>query len=139
MKKYMLLTLCLITVATVQAQVKFENKSTDALREMAVQANKLVFIDLYDSWCAPCRLMDREVFSRKDVGDLMEKWFVCARYNTSKEIGKALLRRYGNNAIPLFLIFDTKGELLGRIQGAAPPEKFMDEIRTVLQKLAQPR
>lgn len=34
-----------------QAQVKFETKSTDAVREMAIKQGKLVFIDLYASWC----------------------------------------------------------------------------------------
>ena len=58
-----------------QAQVKFETKSTDAVREMAIKQGKLVFIDLYASWCPPCRMMERQVFSRKDVGEFMDQRF----------------------------------------------------------------
>ena len=57
-----------------QAQVKFETKSTDAVREMAIKQGKLVFIDLYASWCPPCRMMERQVFSRKDVGEFMDEF-----------------------------------------------------------------
>ena len=86
---------------------------------MAVKTGKLVFIDLYATWCPPCRMMEREVFSRKDVGDFMEQHFVAAKYDVDKTTGKELLKRYGSGAIPLYLVFDTQGELLGRIQGAA--------------------
>ena len=71
-----------------QAQVKFETKSTDAVREMAIKQGKLVFIDLYASWCPPCRMMERQVFSRKDVGEFMDQRFVAAKYDTDKTTGR---------------------------------------------------
>ena len=134
MKKAILAILFALGAFAVQAQVKFEDKSTDALREMAVRTNKLVFIDLYASWCPPCRTMEREVFSRKDVGEFMGKYFVSAKFDTDKALGRDLMKRYGNGSIPLYLVFDTKGELVGRISGAAPPEKFMADLRTIIDK-----
>ena len=92
-----------------QAQVKFETKSTDAVREMAIKQGKLVFIDLYASWCPPCRMMERQVFSRKDVGEFMDQRFVAAKYDTDKTTGRELMKRYGRDAIPLYLVFDTRG------------------------------
>ena len=44
------------------------------------------------------------------------------------------MKRYGSGSIPLYLIFDTKGELLGRIQGAMSAEEFMDNVRKVLKR-----
>lgn len=117
MKKLIFILMLALAAGAAQAQVKFETKSTDAVREMAVKTGKLVFIDLYATWCPPCRMMEREVFSRKDVGDFMERHFVAAKYDVDKTTGKELLKRYGSGAIPLYLVFDTQGELLGRIQG----------------------
>ena len=76
---------------------------------MAIKQGKLVFIDLYASWCPPCRMMAWQVFSRKDVGEFMDQRFVAAKY-------------------------DTRGELLGRIQGAADAETFMDNLRTIIAR-----
>ena len=121
MKKLIFILMLALAAGAAQAQVKFETKSTDAVREMAVKTGKLVFIDLYATWCPPCRTMEREVFSRKDVGDFMERHFVAAKYDVDKTTGKELLKRYGSGAIPLYLVFDTQGELLGRIQGVAKP------------------
>lgn len=105
---------------------------------MAVRSGKLVFIDLYADWCPPCRMMEREVFSRKDVGEFMERYFVAAKYNTDKTTGRELLKRYGSGSIPLYLIFDTEGELLGRIQGAADADTFLDNLRQVLDRQETP-
>jgi len=134
MKKWiMALALTLATVG-VEAQVKFETRSTDAIREMAIKEGKLVFIDLYASWCPPCRMMERHVFSRKDVGRFMGERFVAAKYDTDKPTGQELMARYGNGAIPLCLIFNTEGELLGRIQGAASADEFMESVRKILKR-----
>lgn len=134
MKKAIFILLFALVAGAAQAQVKFETKSTDAVREMAIRQGKLVFIDLYASWCPPCRMMERQVFSRKDVGEFMDERFVAAKYDTDKATGRELLKRYGNGAIPLYLVFDTAGELLGRIQGASAPEEFMESLRTIVAR-----
>ena len=87
MKKLIFLLMLSLCAGAVQAQVKFETKSTDAVREMAVRQGKLVFIDLYADWCPPCRMMEREVFSRKDVGEFMDQRFVAA--NTTQTSPRA--------------------------------------------------
>ena len=53
---------------------------------------------------------------------------------TDSGTGKELLKRYGSGAIPLYLVFDTQGALLGRIQGAAKPDKFMADLQTILDR-----
>ena len=90
MKKLIFILMLALAAGAAQAQVKFETKSTDAVREMAVKTGKLVFIDLYATWCPPCRTMEREVFSRKDVGDFMEQHFVAAKYcSNATEAGRS--------------------------------------------------
>lgn len=134
MKKLLLLLMVLCAAGVMQAQVKFEDKTTDALREMAIKQQKLVFIDLYATWCPPCRMMERDVFSRKDVGDFMAKYFVAAKYDVDKTTGRELMRRYGEGSIPLYLVFDTQGELLGRILGGSKAETFMDNLRSIIDR-----
>lgn len=119
---------------TARSQVRFETKSTDAVREMAVKEGKLVFIDLYATWCPPCRMMERDVFSRRDVGEFMAERFVAAKYDVDQPVGKELMRKYGNGAIPLYLVFDTDGELLGRIEGASDAERLMENLTRISAK-----
>ena len=68
MKKLLFLLTFALGTGAAQAQVKFETKSTDAVREMAIKQGKLVFIDLYASWWPPCRMMERQVFRARTSG-----------------------------------------------------------------------
>ena len=135
MKRILLLFLLLLGAVGVEAQVRFMTRSTDGVRRQAVEQNKLVFIDLFATWCPPCQMMEREVFSRSDVGAFMEQHFVCAKYDIDKTTGRELLKRYGNRRVPLYLIFNTEDALLGRIRGATDPERFMAEVKRILDTL----
>lgn len=132
MKRILLLFLLLLGAVGTEAQVRFMTRSTDGVRRQAVEQNKLVFIDLFATWCPPCQMMEREVFSRGDVGAFMEQHFVCAKYDIDKTTGRELLKRYGNRRVPLYLIFNTEGELLGRIRGATDPGRFIAEVKRIL-------
>lgn len=134
MKNTILIIVATLWLGTLSAQVNFESMSTDALRAKAETQGKLVFIDLYATWCQPCRVMDNQVFSREDVGDFMAQHFVCTRYNVDKATGKDLMKQYGAGAIPLYLIFATNGDLLGSITGGSSADEFIENIETILAK-----
>ena len=56
MKRFVLLVLILITGLTVFSQgIEFQKERYAEVLEMAKKQNKLVFIDIYTSWCGPCR------------------------------------------------------------------------------------
>lgn len=134
MKKLIFALLLALGAGAAQAQVKFVNKTPDAVRQLAVEQHKLVFIDLYASWCPPCRMMERQVFSREDVGKFMDKHFVAAKYDTDQPTGKELMKKYGSGSIPLYLVFDTEGNLLGGIRGATDAETFMKNLQGIVDK-----
>ena len=56
MKRFVLLVLILITGLTVFSQgIEFQKERYAEVLEMAKKQNKLVFIDIYTSWCGPCK------------------------------------------------------------------------------------
>lgn len=119
------------------AQVRFvEGTTTDQLRQMAINEQKAVFIDLTAAWCGYCRLMEQEVFSTKEVGDFINQHFVAARYDVDKRIGRQLLNSYDGRGIPLYLIFDTEGNPLGRIEGACTARKLIADLQRILKSSA---
>lgn len=135
MKKiFFCLLFAVIATTATQAQVQFETKSTDAVREMAVAQKKLVFIDLYATWCGPCKAMERDVFSDKSVGEFMHKHFVSAKYDVDQTTGRELIKKYGNGSVPTYLIFDTEGNLLGRLVGGSSIETFIKNVQGILEK-----
>lgn len=133
MKRLILLLTLLCVCGVAEAQVQFASSSTDKLRKTAIQEGKLLFIDLYAPWCGPCRMMDQQVFSQKEVGDFFAQHFVAAKYNVEQPTGNQLMREHGRGAIPLYLIFSTDGELLGRIEGSSSAEKLLADLRRIIE------
>jgi len=135
MKKLCLATILSLLAAALPAQVRFEKfRTPDTIRKEAQRSGKLVFIDLFATWCAPCRLMDELVFSSQEVGDFMNERFVCAKYNIDRGTGRELMHEYGTGSVPTYLIFNTEGELLGRIIGASSAEEFTADIQSIIDR-----
>lgn len=117
-----------LSVASTSAQVKFHTGSTDDLYKMAKESDKLVFVDLYADWCPPCKAMEKNVFSREDIGDFMSKYFVSAKYSVDDTIGKEFSKKYNVRSIPTYLIFNESGELIGQMTGGMSPEDLTKNL-----------
>ncbi len=53
----------------------------DEALPMAKKQNKFIFIDFYTTWCGYCKKMDRDVFSQKEVIDLLNDDFIAVKVN----------------------------------------------------------
>lgn len=134
--KILLLTLILSFqgIMNVKAQeeggVKFLEETTynEAIKQ-AKQAGKMLFIDCYTSWCGPCKMMVRDVFPQKIVGDYFNPKFVCAKFDMEKGEGIELKKQFKVKAFPTFLIIDPNtGNEITRIVGGSPAESFLKTV-----------
>ncbi len=94
------------------------NPSLEPILEQARQSNKLVFIDFYATWCTPCKVMDKEVFTNKSTADFLNKNFVCYKVDGEKGNGSTLKLVYNINAYPTLLFLDQNGNILTRNEGS---------------------
>ena len=89
MKKFLMVALFALMGATVlKAQnngVKFiEDKPLSDVLAQAGKANKYAFVDVYATWCGPCKYMTSQVFPQAAAGDYFNKTFVNAKYDAEK-------------------------------------------------------
>lgn len=129
MKKLVLLgTLLLAVIHVGICQINFEKMSLNDAMMKASKENKKIFIDVYTTWCGPCKAMDANVFSDKKVGERMAKEFVCLKVDNEKGEFRSEVTKYGIKGYPTMLILDTKGLELGRIYGSKPLDDFNLEL-----------
>ncbi len=130
-KKIFLSVAMFLSVNTLLAQVNFNDVEPQKLFEMAKSGEKLAFVDLYATWCPPCKVMERDVFSREDVGEVMSKYFVSAKYNVDNTTGREMSHKYNVSSIPTYLIFDGAGKVVGRLQGSMPAATFISQMEAI--------
>ena len=122
-----LLFCCMTFAGTAVAQhgIRFDTLSFTSLKAKAAQENKLIFIDCYTSWCAPCKWMDNNVFTLPAVAEQYNKYFINARFDMEKGEGIALRKEYNVGSFPTYLFIDSKGKLVYRSGSRMSAEEFM--------------
>lgn len=131
--KSFILTICLALAAlTANAQgMEFMPEGSlfkDAVAK-ATKEGKMIFLDCYTSWCGPCKAMAANVFPTKEVGDYMNPKFVNIKIDMEKGEGPELNRKFQVSAYPTMIIFNSRGEEIGRIVGGGNAEQFIARVK----------
>jgi len=78
--KYLLLVSLLLGSLSVSAQ-KINWMSMDEALAAQKETPKKIFMDVYTTWCGPCKMMDRDTFSNKDVISFINKNYYAVKFN----------------------------------------------------------
>ena len=92
----------------------------------AKKEKKNIFFDAYASWCGPCKMLKRDVFTTKTAGDFFNKKFINVAMDMEKGEGVALAPAFQISAYPTLLILNYKGEIIGRTMGYQSAEKLIE-------------
>ncbi|MEP7376092.1 MAG: DUF255 domain-containing protein [Chitinophagaceae bacterium] len=140
--KTSILLMIICTPLMMQAQeeegIHFEKRMTwDQIKEKAKEENKYIFIDCYATWCAPCKLMERDIFPLEKVGKLYNEKFVSIKVQADRtekdngtikswyNVAEKITTQYKVSAYPTFLYLTPEGKLMHRASGAFDIEQFM--------------
>ena len=116
--------------------IVFQNRDLNSSKALAQEENKLLFVDLFATWCGPCLAMDKNVFSKKEVGDVFNSAFVNVRLDIDSPEGKDLVKKAMVSEYPTYLFLDVKENVVHRLAGYQPTLRLLKEARTA-QKLAE--
>ncbi|WP_294248377.1 thioredoxin fold domain-containing protein [uncultured Chryseobacterium sp.] len=108
-----------------QEAIQFQEIPFKDLMAKAKKENKIVFIDAYASWCGPCKMMERNVFTQKSVGDYYNSNFINAHFDMEKGEGRDIASKYGVRSYPTYLFLNGDGELVSQNYGYMEAGMFL--------------
>lgn len=109
---------------------------------------KKIMMDVYTSWCGPCKMLDRNTFHNEDVVNYVNKNYYAVKFNaegndvvtfkgntfsnpgynpklaTRRNSPHQLTRYFNVVAYPTIVFMDEKGELLAPIRGYKTPTQL---------------
>ena len=135
MKKLLLIYVGIFCSVLALGQTNFQKLTLDEACTKAKAEKKLIFVDLYTSWCAPCKMMADKVFPDVKLGAFMNERFVCVKYDTGADKdGSELAKKFNVQAYPTFLILNVDKGLENQIVGATlEPLDFMNQVEVALK------
>lgn len=126
-KLFLILSLAVFTLSAAAQGIIFEeNQDLNVALAKAKAENKLVFIDAYAEWCGPCKVMARDIFPQKEVGDFFNANFVNLKLDMEKGPNLDIAKKYEVRAYPTYLFLDASGELVHRGLGSMKTDKFIE-------------
>ncbi|WP_374754993.1 thioredoxin family protein [Arsenicibacter rosenii] len=105
--------------------IQFTETSWNNILKKAKAEKKVIFLDAYASWCGPCKMLQKNVFTRKEVGDYFNKSFINVKMDMEKGEGPMLSQRYPLEAYPTLLFIDGNGRVLKKVIGYQAPEQLL--------------
>lgn len=112
------------------------------------KAPKKIMMDVYTSWCGPCKMLDKNTFQNKDVAEYVNKHYYAVKFNgegnqevtykdnrfTNPNYNPANANRRNSahqlasylqiSAYPTIVFFDEKGEVITPLRGYQAPAQL---------------
>lgn len=124
--------------SNINSKVQWSQSATwQEVLAKAEQDGKLIFVDCYATWCVPCKKMDTLVYSKNDVYENLNGRFVSVKLqmDSTSEDGESvkkwrqfssnILQQYNVSALPTFLFFNSKGDIVHKGIGFKNAHQFI--------------
>ena len=141
MKRFYLSLICLIisflTLNQTFAQgIIFRQDDWQNVLMQAKAQKKLIFVDIYTTWCGPCKEMDKKTFTQTAVGDKFNARFINYKIDAEKGFGITLTKRYRVTSYPTCLFVDANENLVYKQEGQLEASDLLKEADMVLNNQA---
>lgn len=97
--------------------IQFENIDINEAFSKARAENKPLFIDVYATWCGPCKRMKKFTFPDEELGEYFNDNFINISIDGESPLGRQLYRNYPFNAFPTTMFIAPDGSVLDKDEG----------------------
>ncbi len=132
-----LLFVLFCTVAFCQKSIIFFEGNWEEALAKAKEEQKLLFVDAYATWCKPCKMMEKEVFTKENIATFYNENFISYKLDVDTKEGNNIADYYKVKGMPTFLFVDSEKNLRYQGEGYISQEAFMQLAQNALNPKKQ--
>ncbi len=114
-----------------ETAIEFKQGSWEEILKAARDENKVIFLDIYATWCGPCKMLKKNTFTDKEVGEYFNAHFINVTLDGEKGEGALLAKKYELHAYPTMLFIQPDGKAKAEAVGYQTPRKLLEFARKV--------
>lgn len=114
--------------------IQFQKNNFSEALKLAKKEHKLIFVDIYATWCGPCKRLKATTFSNVEVGSFYNSTFINVALDGEQGEGMTLAQKYGVRSYPTLLFLDGNGDIVTRTGGYHNTEEFIELGKTINSK-----
>jgi thioredoxin-like negative regulator of GroEL len=108
--------------------------SVEEASMLAVRQNRPLMIDFWADWCAPCKTMEKEVYSTADFHRAAER-FLLVKINYDRKLAVAM--KYHVENLPTIVFADSYGNELFRYHGYLGARSLLELVMALPGDVAE--
>ena len=106
-----------------------ENSWAEALKQ-AKATHKPIFLDIYATWCGPCKKLKRETFTDKEVTDYFNTHFINVSLDGEQGDGAMLAQQFRMQSYPSLYFINENGTIVAQSSGYMDAGELMQFVRS---------
>lgn len=133
MRKLFTILCSVICISGYSQGIKFEEGSWNEILKKAKQENRPIFVDVYTSWCGPCKKMSSTIFPMEKVGSYFNSNFICVKFDAEKGDGILIKHTYRINCYPTYLFIRPNGEVFYSNSSSSDASTFISKGKDAMK------
>lgn len=114
--------------------IQWQTGSFENILNKAKAQKKLIYVDIYTTWCTPCKQMDEEVFTNANVGKIFNDNFINYKLDGEKGEGKDLVEYFELDSYPTSLFIDGDWNVMQKLEGFRPVERLLESAEKMKER-----
>lgn len=90
--------------------IQFIEQDWSKALAQAKEQKKLVFLDIYATWCGPCKMLKKNTFTDEKVANFFNEHFINVSVDGEQSVGLELTRKYAIEGYPTLIVTDAEGK-----------------------------
>lgn len=101
----------------------------ESAKAVAKQTGRLVLVHFWTPSCAPCLVLDQNVFNQPGVAGALEAQFVPVKLNANEN--SATAQGFGITRVPTDVVLTPDGQVVGKLISPPTPAAYIAEVSRV--------